>query len=72
MIIPSIFVCVIPTMWTFTYDVVVHTMAHELAHCVHRHHGDSFFELMRDILEEYTVFHGPWDESEEDSWFIFD
>jgi hypothetical protein len=56
----------------FTYDEVVHTMAHELAHCVHRHHGDSFFELMRDILEEYTVFHGLVDESEEDSWFIFD
>ena len=32
----------------------------------------SFFELMRDILEEYTVFHGLVDESEEDSWFIFD
>ena len=56
----------------FTYDEVVRTMAHELAHCVHKHHGDSFFELMRDILEEYMVFHGLVDESEEDSWFIFD
>jgi hypothetical protein len=33
----------------------------------------SFFEFMRDILqEEYTVFRGLVDESEEDSCFIFD
>lgn len=37
----------------FSYDEVAQTMAHELAHCVHRHHGDSFFVLMKDILEEY-------------------
>jgi hypothetical protein len=30
-------------------------MAHELAHCVHRHHGPEFQALMRDILSEYET-----------------
>merc|ERR1712183_76911 len=36
-----------------TYDEVVHTIAHELAHCIHRNHGESFFGLMKEILKEY-------------------
>ena len=30
-------------------------MAHELAHCFHRHHEPSFFQLMNEILQHHTV-----------------
>lgn len=39
--------------WFYPYEQVVKTMAHELAHCVHRNHGDAFQELMKDIMEDY-------------------
>ena len=75
MIIPSIFVCVIPTMWTVFLRMmkwcIPWLMNWPIAFI-----GItviSFFEFMRDILqEEYTVFRGLVDESEEDSCFIFD
>lgn len=35
------------------YADMVSTMAHELAHCVHRNHSDEFWALTNEILEEY-------------------
>lgn len=66
-----------------TYDEVVHTMAHELAHCVHRNHGESFFELMKTILKEYKYRLDHKDRFEmveevdfsgydSDDWYLYD
>lgn len=37
------------------YGSVSRTMAHELAHCVHRHHEPSFFLLMNEIIQQHAV-----------------
>jgi hypothetical protein len=38
-----------------SYSELCLHMAHELAHCVHRHHGPEFQALMRDIQSEYET-----------------
>ena len=35
-----------------SYDELVDTMAHELAHCVHEDHDMDFWDLMKAILED--------------------
>jgi hypothetical protein len=37
-----------------TYEQVVFTMAHELAHCIHRHHEWQFHALMQELLEQHA------------------
>jgi hypothetical protein len=36
------------------YEQVVFTMAHELAHCIHRHHKWQFHALMQELLEQHA------------------
>jgi hypothetical protein len=36
------------------HEQVVFTMAHELAHCIHRHHKWQFHALMQELLEQHT------------------
>jgi hypothetical protein len=35
-------------------EQVVFTMAHELAHCIHRHHKWQFHALMQELLEQHA------------------
>lgn len=43
------------------WEDVAGTMAHELSHCVHQNHGDAFFRLMEELLEEHATLqlYGP-------------
>jgi hypothetical protein len=38
------------------YEQVVSTMAHELAHCIHRHHQWQFHALMQELLEQHATY----------------
>jgi len=38
----------------FDYHQVAESMAHEMAHCVYRHHKASFYQLMDEILIEHA------------------
>ena len=37
------------------YIVVTQKMCHELAHCRHSHHTDSFYKLVEQIKQEYAA-----------------
>jgi hypothetical protein len=37
-----------------SWEDVAGTMAHELSHCVHQNHGQEFYKLMEEILEDHA------------------
>lgn len=38
-----------------SYQELCEHMAHEVAHCVYRHHGPEFHQLMRDVQEQHEA-----------------
>ena len=39
----------------YDYDIIMETMAHEIAHCVNSNHEEPFWDLMSEILQEHSI-----------------